>query len=184
MDAGREEEVFVDPFFSEDGPFCSRGEASWHAEEDYLNYKGSKDLLYDFGSSGGGNVQPLEAGEGDAEIPKTSVGNEPVAEIVFTVTSAPQGNDHKILFSAYLSRIPSDFNYFAETDVVAAPSVVDSSSMDLSGLDYLYQKVLQSRTSSTTEFLVMAGMGSALVTLPASENFCRFLLPFLLYLLL
>ena len=53
-----------------------------------------------FGPSGEGNVQPLENEEDDVEILKTSMVNEPVAEVATIMTSALQGNDHKILFSA------------------------------------------------------------------------------------
>ena len=52
LDARKGKEAFVDPLFSakekmEDDHFCSGGETL--VEEDYLNYKGSNDILYDFG---------------------------------------------------------------------------------------------------------------------------------------
>ena len=89
LDAGREEVSFVNPLVSagmkmEDDPFRFRGKASSHVEEDYLNYKDSEDLLYDFKPSGEGNVQPLKVEEEDVEILETSTGNEPVAEAATT----------------------------------------------------------------------------------------------------
>jgi len=120
----------------EDDPFCLGGETF---VEDYLNYEGSDDILYDFGPSGGGDVLPLETKEEDVEILKTSTVIEQVVEVATIVTSAPQGNDHKILFSIFLSRIVSDFDCFVKTSMAAAPSVVAPLLVDPSGLDYLYQ---------------------------------------------
>jgi len=85
LDAGKGNEAFVDPlFFSwekmedggkmEDGSFRSGGKT--FVDEDYLNYEGSDDILYDFGPSSGGNVQPLETEEEDVEILKIYVGSE------------------------------------------------------------------------------------------------------------
>ena len=75
--------------------------------------------MYDFRPSSEGNVQPLDAEEEDIEILETSTSNEPVTEVATTVTSALQGNDHKFLFSAFLSHIVSEFSYFAETFATA-----------------------------------------------------------------
>jgi len=58
----------------EDGSFRSGGKT--FVDEDYLNYEGSDDILYDFGPSSGGNVQPLETEEEDVEILKIYVGSE------------------------------------------------------------------------------------------------------------
>ena len=98
MQAGKE--AFINPFFSagekiEDGPFCSGGNT--FVEEDYLNYEGSDDILYDFGPSGGGDVQPLEIEE-DVEILETSTSIEQVVEVATTTTTVLQGNNRKILF--------------------------------------------------------------------------------------
>ena len=63
-----------------------------------------------------------------------------------------------------MSHIVSDFDCFRETSVVAAPtikapseSVIAPPLVDLSGLNYLYHKVLQFKTSSAYELLMMAG---------------------------
>jgi len=88
------------------------------------------------------------------------------------MTFAPQGNENKILFSVCLPHIVSDFDCFAETSVAAAlsikapsESVIDPPSVDPWGLNYLYHKVLQFKTSSVSELLMTAGVGSAPIML-------------------
>jgi len=62
------------------------------------------------------------------------------------VTSAPPGNDHNFSFSScFLYNVP-DLDDFAETPAMAAPSegVLVPPAVDHVGLDYLYNRVIQS----------------------------------------
>ena len=70
---------------------------------------------------------------------------------VTTATSVPPGNDHNFSFSSYFSYIISNFNDFVKTLVLTAPSVGASGEevvvplvVDFTGLDYLYNRVIQS----------------------------------------
>ena len=47
------------------------------------------------------------------------MGIEPVAEVTTTMTSAPQGNDRRILLSICMSGIILDFGCFGRTTMVA-----------------------------------------------------------------
>ena len=92
LDAGGEEEA-LDYLFPikermEDDPFCVGGEASGHAEEDYLNFEDSEDHLYDFRPSGKGDIHPRETEDEDIEILETSSDNEPITKPVVEVAPA------------------------------------------------------------------------------------------------
>ena len=104
-------------------------------EEDYFNLEDSEGQLYNFGSSGKGDVH-LRGTEEDVEILETYEGEEPftepVDEVALHMLLLPKLPRLKLPLSGMLllelSRVKfsftvSDFNCFAETPEVAPPTV-------------------------------------------------------------
>ena len=92
------------------------------------------------------------------------------------MTSAPPCNDRNISLSDYFSYIISDFNDFAKTPAVAAPSVGISHEeavvplvLDLVKLNYMYHSVIQHKTSLIVELSVKVRMESTPSTLPVPK---------------